>query len=373
MYAAASSSSSDEDDILATNLFRSPPTQQVRQRNSRSAQPSIARQRIQLGSFLNRTETEIRSTDHATSLIGLIELGRGHPDGIAGAFGHNNRISWFRANTNALFREDGPLGRYVTVSAGVLVRHVGRAQVLARSFYDRDHSNEQSGAAHEDVPEWARLFFQLFQAQENQVTTNALAAASRDERRSVVASLVGRQAPLGFRGNGHAQLRTETARNNDVPRMRQQIIGDVNSESVRDNADDDVLVEGRDDVGHRRAAPRRRMLNGVHHRNIHLGFRPESNNPSSRFHEIQRGYASLDSLTHAVVQSFASPQQGPSRQMIDVAREYQEASQMLACATEENDKTFYTTVLRGLNAELVMMTSQSDTSLNEENDTSINE
>jgi hypothetical protein len=231
---------------------------------------------------LNRAETEIRSSNHATALIGLLELGRGHPDGITGAFGHNNRISWFRSNIDALFHEDGPLGSYVPVSANVLVCHVGQAQVLARSFYDRDHSNEQSGAAHKDVPEWARHFFQLFQAMGNQITNNAVAAATRNEQRSVVASLVGWQAPLGFQGNtSHAQMRNETSRNNNLPRMHEQIIGEVNSERLHAGSDDSDLVEGRDDIGRRRAAPRCRILNGVHHCNIHIGFSPERNNPSS--------------------------------------------------------------------------------------------
>ncbi len=78
-------------------------------------------------------------------------MGRGHLDGINVVFGHNNCIFWFRANTDALFYEDGPLGRYVAVSAGVLVHHVGRVQVLAQSFNDCDCSKEQSEAAHEDV------------------------------------------------------------------------------------------------------------------------------------------------------------------------------------------------------------------------------
>ncbi len=95
-------------------------------------------------------------------MIGLLELGRGHPDGITGAFGHSDRISWFRLNIDALFREDGPLGSDVPVCANILVCHVGQAQVLAQSFYDRDHSNKQSGAAHEDVPEWARHFSNFF-------------------------------------------------------------------------------------------------------------------------------------------------------------------------------------------------------------------
>ncbi len=152
--ASSSSSDSDDDNILETRVHETP---------RRSANAPIAPHRVQLGSLLNRAETEIRSSNHATAaLIGLLELGQGHPDGITGAFGHNNRISWFRLNIDALFCKDGPLDSYVPFSANVLVRHVGRAQVLARSFYDRDHSNEQSGAAHEDVPEWSRHFFPTF-------------------------------------------------------------------------------------------------------------------------------------------------------------------------------------------------------------------
>ena len=80
----------------------------------RSANPVLPpHRRVQLGSFLNQEQTEIRSSNHATTLIGLLELGRGHPDGINGAFGCNNRLSWFWSNINALFCEDGPLGSYV--------------------------------------------------------------------------------------------------------------------------------------------------------------------------------------------------------------------------------------------------------------------
>jgi hypothetical protein len=120
--ASLSSSDSDEDNILETRVLETP---------RQSANAPIAPNQVQLSSFLNRAETETRSSKHATALIGLHKLGRGHPDGITGAFGHNNRISWFRLNIDALFREDGLLGSYVPVSANVLVRHVGRAQVLA--------------------------------------------------------------------------------------------------------------------------------------------------------------------------------------------------------------------------------------------------
>ncbi len=217
------------------------------------------------------------------------------------------------------------------------------------------------------MPEWARCFFQLFQATANQITNNAVAAATRNEQRSVVASLVGGLAPLGFRGNtSHAQMRNETSRNNNLPRMSQQIIGEVNSERLHAGSDDSDLVEGRDDIGRHRAAPRHRILNGVHHCNIHIGFSPERNNPSSRFHQIQRGYASLYTLTQAVVQSFASTAQGPPRQIIDIAREYQEAKQMLASASGDNDRMFYNSVLSGLSRELISIISGNQTTLDEE-------
>ena len=63
--------------------------------------------------------------------------------------------------------------------------------------------------------------------------------------------------------------------------MRQQIIGEVNSERLHAGSDDSDLVEGRDDVGRCCAARCHCILNGVHHRNIHIGLSPERNNPSS--------------------------------------------------------------------------------------------
>jgi hypothetical protein len=58
--------------------------------------------------------------------------------------------------------------------------------------------------------------------------------------------------------------------------------------------------------------------------------------------------------------------QGPPRQIIDIAREYQEATQMLASALEENDRTFYNSVLPGLSRELMSISSANQTTLNEE-------
>ncbi len=71
------------------------------------------------------------------------------------------------------------------------MRHLNKAQGLARGYYRRDHSNEPSGAGQEDVPQWASNFCGLFEAVLSQPTNNALAAAAWSERRSVVASLTG--------------------------------------------------------------------------------------------------------------------------------------------------------------------------------------
>ena len=47
-------------------------------------------------------------------------------------------------------------------------RHVGNVQAAARVLWEHDHSNDTSGAMHEDLPEWACLFFPLFEHQQNQ-------------------------------------------------------------------------------------------------------------------------------------------------------------------------------------------------------------
>jgi hypothetical protein len=52
--------------------------------------------------------------------------------------------------------------------------------------------------------------------------------------------------------------------------------------------------------------------------------------------------------------------------MIDIAREYQEATQMLASASGDNDRMFYNSVLSGLSRELMSITSGNQTTLNEE-------
>jgi hypothetical protein len=110
-----------------------------------------------LGGFVHTGSgrTGIRSASHATGLIGLIQLAGAHPSGLIGTLGHNNRTSWFQDNTEAIFQADGPLGMFRSVLPAVLARHFAVASIQARDIYDCNHSVDQSGAAHEDVPPWA--------------------------------------------------------------------------------------------------------------------------------------------------------------------------------------------------------------------------
>ena len=155
---------------------------------------------------MTRSGSRIWSPDHESALIGIIQVAAGHPDGIAGALGHNNRAEWVRRNIDAIFHEDGPMGRFIPLSAQVFQRHLGAAQRLAQSMYTREHSNDPSGARHEDIPVWIQHYFRLFVAMENQDSSSQRAAQTRTEQATVVASLIGRQAPLGSGNDRLAEL-----------------------------------------------------------------------------------------------------------------------------------------------------------------------
>ena len=81
--------------------------------------------------------------------------------------------------------------------------------------------------------------------QQNNPSVSAQAGEVRDERCSVVAGLVGRQAPLRRNhGRGPVSLHNELARNTGNANLQQQIIGNVDTELVGANdAMDDDLVE----------------------------------------------------------------------------------------------------------------------------------
>lgn len=56
---------------------------------------------------------------------------------------------------NEFFAEGGPLERFSRVTIIVLMCQLKLVEGAARSYYRRSHSNDQSGAQHENVPAWA--------------------------------------------------------------------------------------------------------------------------------------------------------------------------------------------------------------------------
>ena len=80
---------------------------------------------------------------------------------------------------------------FKVVSPLVLLRHFAVVQGQAKDMFDRSHSTDQTGAAHEDVPPWAEHFFRLFEAQQNVPSASAQLAETRNERRMVLSGLTG--------------------------------------------------------------------------------------------------------------------------------------------------------------------------------------
>ena len=325
-------------------------------RGGRAASSTCPNRRLQMGGFVNVEGNALRSPDHTTALVNLLQLGSSHPDGLGGTLGQNNRTSWVRDNLQAFFAPGGPLSRFQPITHSVLMRHIRGAQDLARTYFNRDHSNDTTGAEGESVPQWARLFFVLFEVQQNQEARTNQQAAVREQRAGDVRSLVGAQAPLGRHNNNQAaQLRNETSRNAGTAAQRRQIIGDITVERVS-------LREGRDDTANRQPAPRRNVQNGARRRNVHLNssFSPGINDPSSRFSHLQEGYQSLNALTSAVTHLVAAPPApppAPPRTIINVTRDYHEIAQLIDTGSDDPNQAFYREALSQLAIELRSMRS----------------
>jgi len=335
---------------------------------TRRTDPSLP-SRSQLGSFI--LNGAIRSPRHEAGLIGIMQLA--NQGGLTETIGYGHRADWFANNIDAMFRADGPLGSYTQVSAAVLLRHFRQAETAARTLYNRAHSNDRTGAGHEDIPNWAQEFFRYFEATANQDRPGARSNRIRSERASVAASLTGRQGPLGYQGSGPATLRTETAPNVGRPEMRQRTIGAVSSTRTRvgDDTDEPGNVEGRDDVRQRRQAPRRNR-SGTRRRNVHVNggsFNPEVNDPEARFGGIAYGYNSLNTLTQGIAQMISGFER---RAPIEIVNNYAETSQLLAGARNPQDIAFYNRALDFFRYEMSSFhsngTNETTTETDREND-----
>jgi hypothetical protein len=224
----------------------------------------------------------------------------------------------------------------------VLARHFSTTLNQAKKLYHCHHSNDQSGAAHEDVPPWAQQFFCLFEAQQNMPSVSIQASESRSERRSVVSGLTGRQAPLGnHQGQRPVQLCTETSRN--IGTVKQRHMGDFNVEVLGDDMmnkrmdEEFLLVEGLDDTIDERPACWRWTNNGARRRNANIDFGAGRNDPAARFQHVTRAFSLLDALTNAVAESFSAPSVTPPCTLINVALDFDPAMDMLVRAQDRND------------------------------------
>ena len=168
----------------------------------------VSRRLQMLGGFVWDTpeKTGIRDSARATAIIGILQLTASHPQGYLGSIRTNGHTAWFAENSPVLFQHDGPLGCFNSVSNLILMRHFSTAQRQARELFNQRHSSDQSGAGEEDIPPWARHFFRFFEAIENNPSASAQAAEVATQRRNVVTSVMGRQAPLGHHpGTGPVQ------------------------------------------------------------------------------------------------------------------------------------------------------------------------
>ena len=274
-------------------------------------QPRDASARVPMHGFVyGRTSTGIRSDCRASALIRIIQIATAHPGGLIGSLGHGNRARWIENNRLVLFQAGGPLAAYNAISANVLQRDLADAEHEARSHYDRTHSNDRTGAEHEDIPRWVRSFFPLFQAQESQSSANALAIEVRRGRTAVVRSIVGAQAPLGHvQGDGIAELRSEISRNNrnnGTTQQSQRTAGTSHTLRMNEREFNDFLVEGRNDNENNRPAQRRRIASprdGVSRQVVDISA--DRNDPVSRFADVRRGFESVNMLSTSLQHSWA--------------------------------------------------------------------
>eukprot|EP00577_Skeletonema_sp_RCC1716_P007116 CAMPEP_0113419074 /NCGR_PEP_ID=MMETSP0013_2-20120614/26567_1 /TAXON_ID=2843 ORGANISM="Skeletonema costatum, Strain 1716" /NCGR_SAMPLE_ID=MMETSP0013_2 /ASSEMBLY_ACC=CAM_ASM_000158 /LENGTH=560 /DNA_ID=CAMNT_0000306395 /DNA_START=224 /DNA_END=1906 /DNA_ORIENTATION=+ /assembly_acc=CAM_ASM_000158 len=209
----------------------------VMERGRRAA--SVADLRMVMGVFLQ--DGQMRTARHNVAWMSFIQTAGNHEEGIVGALGRGRRGPFFNAQTTALFSATGPFARFRPVRPDALQAKVGQVITAARGIYNQGHSNGD-GADFEDIPEWARIIFPLFDG-------NSLRDAARRDHQAIVRAVGGAQAPLGrVQGNNDApvQLRNERSRNDGDAELRQRVVGNVDIQREQ--------VEGRGDQANRRIA-----------------------------------------------------------------------------------------------------------------------
>ena len=127
------------------------------------------RRRQALGGFVWVTNyrTGICDSTRATALTGILQLAEAHPQGYMGLIENTCRGTWFAANTDVLFQDNGPLGTFTPILPQLMMQHFGVALRQARVLFTQQHSSEQSGAGKEEIPAWARCCYRYFKVLES--------------------------------------------------------------------------------------------------------------------------------------------------------------------------------------------------------------
>ena len=115
------------------------------------------------------------------------------------------------------------------------MRHIRDVLSLAKQVYYPDHSNDQAGDEHEEIPAWMNWFYRLFREEEGVETISAQAERERGKSRAVAASLVGHQSLLGYSGAEPRDFCTETTRNAGAHSNCCQVIGQLETERAAAN------------------------------------------------------------------------------------------------------------------------------------------
>ena len=163
----------------------------------------------------------------------------------------------------------------------------------------------------------------------------------------MAASLTGRQAPLGQRGNAPAELRHSTSRNAGAAAQRQANVGRFNVETID--------TEGMGDDAFRSPAPCGRR-NGTRRSNVSIlsdGSSPLTD-ASSRFQGAAAAEVSMSNFTDALTSLISSrPSAQGQRGIIQIWREYNEVMvRRNEGGLSENDRNMFQMTMDGLQDEM---------------------
>ena len=326
--------------------------------------------RVRLGNFLN-SHGNIKSPRHGRLLDGIVQVLAGAEGGITQGLSRNHRLRHlketvevggaFLTRCQLLFAAGGPLEGYVPIQPELLSRYINKALKKAHDFWKQYHSNDETGENAEEVPFWMRGFFELFRAEEADITPAAANRRAQVLRANISASIVGQQGAIGeSAGNTAVSPRNQASSNEGRPQLRSRYVGRISTET---------RIEGDDDVVQPAPAPRTpsTRTSTPNHRNVVTDSSSTSSltnedTPSTRYHGIQESRSAMnrftDALTNVISQtprpySQGPPPRPPPHPLLDLITEYDTIRRNLqAPGLSQNDRRFFNAGLETLQYEM---------------------